>query len=79
MVRCPTGEFCQSSLIGRVGWAPVLGEAVRTGLKRDWPERAYPTILAVVEKMTESLLEKDAKQTVQWYLAKEMSGSIADV
>ena len=41
-------------------------EAVRTGFKRAWQERDYPTIIAVARKISESILQEDPK-LLMWY------------
>lgn len=41
-------------------------EAVRTGFKKAWQERDYPTIVAVAEKIPNNVLEEDPK-LLMWY------------
>lgn len=41
-------------------------EAVRAGFKRAWSDRDYATIIAVAEKLPESVLQEDAK-LLMWY------------
>ena len=41
-------------------------EAVRTGFKKAWQERDYTTIIAVAEKIPETILQEDSK-LLMWY------------
>ena len=41
-------------------------EAVRAGFKKAWQERDYATIIAVAEKISENILQEDAK-LLMWY------------
>jgi DNA modification methylase/predicted RNA-binding Zn-ribbon protein involved in translation (DUF1610 family) len=41
-------------------------EAVRTGFKKAWQERDYPTIIAVARKISENVLQEDPK-LLMWY------------
>ena len=41
-------------------------EAVRTGFKKAWQERDYATIIAVAEKIPETILQEDSK-LLMWY------------
>ena len=41
-------------------------EAVRTGFKKAWQERDYSTIIAVAEKIPETVLQEDPK-LLMWY------------
>ena len=41
-------------------------EAVRTGFKKAWQERDYPTIIEVARKIPESVLQEDPK-LLMWY------------
>ena len=41
-------------------------EAVRTGFKKAWQEHDYATIIAVAEKIPETILQEDSK-LLMWY------------
>ena len=41
-------------------------EAVRTGFKKAWQERDYPTIVTVADKIPNNILEEDPK-LLMWY------------
>lgn len=61
MVRGLAGKPDRSRLRRGVSVSSVLLETVRTGFQKAWPERGYPTILAVAGKIPESVLEEDGK------------------
>ena len=41
-------------------------EAVRAGFKKAWQDRDYATIIAVAEKIPETILQEDSK-LLMWY------------
>ncbi|MBI5446568.1 MAG: hypothetical protein HY900_35795, partial [Deltaproteobacteria bacterium] len=41
-------------------------EAVRAGFKRAWSDRDYATIIAVAEKLPDTVLQEDPK-LLMWY------------
>ena len=41
-------------------------EAVRAGFKKAWQERTYATIIAVADKIPETVLQEDPK-LLMWY------------
>ena len=52
-------------------------EAVRAGFKKAWQDREYGTIIAVAQKIPESVLQEDPKLLMWYDQAVTRSGEVA--